>query len=91
MGSAAMGVVLAGLAQAELAVDGQADFGGIVVLLAVVFPPTDRAQTQRAGSIQRLISAAGTAKAGLDQCFHSGMDGETGRQDYARSIKTCRQ
>jgi len=57
-----MGVVLTGLAEAELTVHGEADLGGIVVLLAIVLPPADRAQGQRAGGFQRLISAAWTAK-----------------------------
>jgi hypothetical protein len=38
-----MCVVLAGFAQAQLAVDGETDLGGIGILLAIVFPPTDRA------------------------------------------------
>jgi hypothetical protein len=45
-----------------LAVHGQAHFCGVPVLLAIVFPPADRAQPQRAGRIQRLISTAWAAK-----------------------------
>jgi hypothetical protein len=59
---AAMRVVVAGFVEAELAVHGQAHFGGVFVLLAVVFPPADRAQRQGAGRLQRLVSAAWAAK-----------------------------
>ena len=62
MGRAALGVVVAGLFEAELAIYGEADFGGVVVFLAVVFPPADRAKGQRAGRVQRLASAARAAK-----------------------------
>ena len=62
MGRAALSVVLAGFIQAEAAVHSQADFAGGVVLLAIVLPPADRAQRQRAGGLQRLTSAAWTAK-----------------------------
>ena len=62
MGRAAMRVVLAGFIQAEVAVHGQANLGGVVVLLAIVLPPANRAQPQRAGSLQRPVTAAWTAK-----------------------------
>lgn len=70
MGRAAMSVVLAGLIQAEGAVDGQADFGCVVVLLSVVLPPADRAQRQCASGLQRLIAATRTAKAKLQYFAH---------------------
>jgi len=44
MGGAALGVVGAGLFEAELAIDGEAHIGGIVVFLTVVLPPADRAK-----------------------------------------------
>ena len=43
MRGAAMSVVGAGFTEAEGPVDGQAHFGGIFVLLAIVFPPADGA------------------------------------------------
>jgi hypothetical protein len=63
MSSAAMGIVHTGFVQAEGAVDGQADFAGVFVLLAVVLPPADRAQTQSTSRLQRLIAATRAAKA----------------------------
>ena len=59
---AALCIVLAGLVQAQLAVHRQAHFGRIGVLLAVVFPPADRAQTQSTGIFQRPAPAAWAAK-----------------------------
>ena len=43
MGSAAAVKVLAGLGEAEVAVDGQMHFRGVGILLAIVFPPANRA------------------------------------------------
>ena len=43
MSRATLSVVLTGFIQAEGAVDGQADFGCVVILLAIVLPPADRA------------------------------------------------
>ena len=65
MGSAASCVVGAGLVQAEGAVHRQPDIRGVLVLLAVVLPPANRAQAQRFGRLQRLISAAWAAKTSL--------------------------
>ncbi len=48
MGRAIQRVVLAGFIQAEGAVHGQPHLGGVAVLLAIVFPPADRAQSQGA-------------------------------------------
>jgi hypothetical protein len=62
MGRAAMNVVFTGFVEAELAVHRQAHIGGVIVLLAVVLPPADRAERQGAGFFQRLISAARAAK-----------------------------
>lgn len=41
VGGAALEVVVPGFPEAELAVHGQADFGRVAVLLAIVLPPTD--------------------------------------------------
>jgi len=65
MGRATLSVVLASFAQAEIAVHGQAYLASGVVLLAIVLPPADRAQPQRAGGLQRLAAAAWAAKTSL--------------------------
>jgi hypothetical protein len=73
MGCATLGKVLAGFLEAELAVDGETDFGGVIVFLAVVFPPADRAQLQGAGCFQGSVSAAGTTIASCSRLrFHRG-------------------
>ena len=82
VGSAAMGVVLPGFVQAEGAVHGQADIGGVLVLLAIVLPPADRAQPQCAGRLQRLVPAARAAKTNLYQSPHECMDENGGARVY---------
>jgi len=84
VGGAAKRIMLAGLLEAELAVHGEADFGGVLVLLAIVLPPADRAQRQGAGRIQRLVSAARAAKTKL-QRYPTVNGRETGRGVYAKS------
>jgi len=64
MGCAALGKVLAGFIEAELAVHGETDFGGVIVFLAVVFPPAHRAQLQGAGCFQCFVSTARTTITG---------------------------
>lgn len=76
MGCPALGKVLAGFLEAELGVDGETDFGGVIVFLAVVFPPADRAQLQSTGCFQGSVSAAGTTIAHFDRRIHTRMDGE---------------
>ncbi len=71
MSCAALSKVLAGFLEAELAIDGETDFGGVIVFLAVVFPPADRAQLQGAGRFQGLVSTARTTIAGCSRFrFH---------------------
>jgi hypothetical protein len=70
MGGAALSVVFAGFVQAEGAVDGQADIAGVVVFLAVVLPPANRAQAHGARRLQRLIAAARTAITGFHEVLH---------------------
>ena len=48
VGGAAEGEVLPSLVEAELAIHGQANFRGVFVFLAVVFPPADGAERQSA-------------------------------------------
>ncbi len=66
VGCAAFGVVFAGLSEAELAVYRKADIGGVIVLLAVVFPPANRAKAERGRGFQGFISTARAAIAGSD-------------------------
>ncbi len=75
--------VVAGLSQAQLAVHGQTDFGRVGVLLAVIFPPADGAKTHCVGCLQRLVSAAGTAKARCNINLHGKIDDKTSFEDYA--------
>ncbi|HMG84126.1 MAG TPA: hypothetical protein VK574_00195 [Terracidiphilus sp.] len=42
MGSAALGVVHTGLVEAQLAVYGVPDVGGVGILLAIILPPAHR-------------------------------------------------
>jgi hypothetical protein len=65
MGRATVSVVFAGFVQAERAVDGEPDLGGVFVLLAVVFPPANGAKPKRSNSLQRLITATRTSKTKL--------------------------
>jgi hypothetical protein len=58
MGCTAPGKVLARLIQAQMTVDREADFPGVFVFLAVIFPPAYWAQSHGAGGFQRLVSAA---------------------------------
>ena len=75
VGCAALGIMFTGFVEAEGAVHGQADFAGIFVFLAVVFPPADGAETQGIWRFQRLRSAARAAKLSLHQSLHIGIDG----------------
>jgi len=72
---AALRKVLAGLVETQLPVHSQAHFGGVIVLLAIVLPPANRAKPQGIRSFQGLVSAAGTTKAGSDD-FHVQIDGK---------------
>ena len=56
MGCTALHVVLAGLIEAELAIDRQPDVLRVVILLSVVFPPADRAKIQGTGGFEGFIS-----------------------------------
>jgi hypothetical protein len=60
-----MDVVPAGFVEAESAVHGEPDIGGVYVFLAVVFPPADGAERQRASRLQCLAPAAWAAKTSL--------------------------
>jgi hypothetical protein len=69
MGRPASSKVLTGLAQTELSVHCQADFGGVFVVQAVIFPPANRAQRERACRFKCFISTAWAAKKILHGCL----------------------
>jgi hypothetical protein len=85
MRSAEMGVVGTRLFQAELAVDGEANFRGFAVFLAVVLPPADGAKLLRFRRFQSFISAAGATKAGFDGGTRTEMDERKGVRDYGQT------
>ena len=78
MGRAALGVVDSRFFEAQLAVDGEANFGGVIVFLAVVFPPADRAKLEGFGRFESLVSAAGATEAHFDRRTHTRMDAKNG-------------
>jgi hypothetical protein len=86
MGCAALGIVGAGFLKAELAVDGEADLRGVAVLLAIVFPPADRAKFKSCRGIESFRSAAGATEAHFDRWIHTGMDGKSGGWDYGKQF-----
>jgi len=86
MGGAALGVIGAGFFEAKLAVDGEANFGGVAIFLAVVLPPADGAKLEGFGGLESLVSAAGATEAHFDRRTHTRMDGENGGRDYGGSI-----
>lgn len=61
MRGAAPRVALAGLAEAYLPVHGQAHFIGVRIILAIVFPPADRAQSKGFRRLNCLVSATWAA------------------------------
>ena len=71
MGCAALGVVGAGFFEAELAVDGEADFGGVVVFLTVVLPPANRAKFKGCRSFESLKSTAGATVTHFNRSTHT--------------------
>lgn len=61
MGGAAEEVVGAGLGEAEVAIGAAVDFVGVVVVLAVVFPPADGAELEAGALGDGVVGAAGAA------------------------------
>jgi len=71
VGSATSDKKVASLLQAQLTVYSEADFGGIFVFLAVVFPPAYRAKREGARCFQRSVAATWAAKANVGSvCLH---------------------
>ena len=62
VGGAALGIVHSGLVEAQFAVYGVADLGGVRVLLAVIFPPADRTQGQSVWRLECPVAAARASK-----------------------------
>ena len=65
IGGSATRVGIARLSEAQMAIDGQTDLGGILVLLSIVFPPANRAQLHRGGRFQ---GPAPTTRAAKENC-----------------------
>jgi hypothetical protein len=84
MRRAAVRIVVPGFLQTEGAVDGQAYIRGVFIFLAIVFPPANGAQSERVGHFERLITAARATKSGLNQSFHTNIDGKKSAQVYAK-------
>lgn len=82
MGGTALRVILAGLVETQLAIDGEANFSGVFVFLAVIFPPADRTQHQSGGRIEGSVAAARTTIPSFDRGTHTRMDGKKQRGDY---------
>jgi hypothetical protein len=78
MGGAELGVVGAGCLKAELAVDGEADLGCVVVFLTVVLPPADRAKAEGCRDIESLVSATGATEAHFNRRIHARIDEKSG-------------
>jgi len=89
VGCAALGIMLAGFIEAESAVHRQANFVGIGVFLAVVFPPADWAEPKRIWRLQRLRPAARAAELSMHERLHTGIDGarEVGVYVRLRSLR----
>jgi hypothetical protein len=66
MRRAELGIIRAGLAQAQLPIHRQPDIASVVVLLPVILPPANRAKRKRAGRLQRPVSAAWATKSRLN-------------------------
>jgi hypothetical protein len=62
MGSTTMYEMVACFGQTQIAIDRQMHFRGIFVFLAIVFPPANRAKSQRGRSVQGFISTTRAAK-----------------------------
>jgi hypothetical protein len=71
---AALGIVHSGFIEAQFAVYGVSDIGGVGVFLSIVLPPADRAQGECAGCIESSIAAARAPKMNR-RCPHAGIDG----------------
>ncbi len=84
IGCAVLGEVDSRLLQAQLAVHGEPDFGGVTVFLPVVFPPADRTKLEGSGRFESLVSTARTTVAHFDGRTHNKMDAENGARDYER-------
>jgi hypothetical protein len=82
MGCAALGVVPAGLIEAELPVDSKAHFRGVDVFLAVILPPANGAKPQSTGRIERFVSTTRTTIPNFDCGAHLGFDGKRYATDY---------
>ncbi len=83
MGRAAACIAGAGFDQAQMTVDGEANFGRVGVILTIILPPADGAKGHCVGSVERPIAAAEATKAGFRK-FHTWIDARPGRCDDIR-------
>jgi hypothetical protein len=89
MSRAELRVVQTGFIQAELAIDCEAHFRGVVILLAVILPPANRAQLQSAGCIESSISTTRATKTHFNCRTHAEMDGAKTRGITAKRLQTA--
>ena len=82
MRRAKLRIIGARLVQAELAVHRQADFGGVLIFLAVILPPANGAKPQSTGRIERFVSTTRTTIPNFDCGAHLGFDGKRYATDY---------
>jgi len=82
MRSAAFREEGAGLIKAQLTVNGETHLGGVIVFLAVIFPPADRTELKGAGCIEGFISATRATIANFDCGTHMRIDGKKCEGDY---------
>jgi hypothetical protein len=82
---AALGIVHSGLSEAQFAIYGVSDIGGVDVLLSVVFAPADRAQGESAGRFESPVFATRASK--INRCRSRGeIDGFWRLPVYGRTI-----
>jgi hypothetical protein len=77
------------LIQAQLAVDRQAHFLGVLVFLTVILPPANWAQLEGARRFKGLISTTRAAITDFDCSTHIGIDGRMDATDYELRQAIC--
>jgi len=90
-------VILARLAQAQLAIHGHPRFSGVFGVLAIIFPPANRAELHRIRQRKRASATAGAAKSNIghisktDVGFHFGDYRPLRLPDYGTNTfsRTC--
>ncbi len=80
MGCTAFDVVAARFVETQLAVDREAHFRGVVIFLAVIFPPADGAKLESSGRFESFVSTTRATITYSDCGTHVGIDGKRGRR-----------